>query len=157
MICLWQWKYFFILLPNFFHNSVFCDSAAGCFCWPRNQTILQSPNLTQWLTHLRNSFVLTKWHDWQSETPIFSSEKTTIDGSSSPFFSTRDRKLHFVQNFFHTVRKDLNLANKKFVITHTSRISIENWVECWKSQKSGLTYVNSCICFIFIYRNFIEL
>ena len=116
----------------------------GVFADPETKTILQSPNLTQWLTHLRNSFVLTKWHDWQSETPIFSSEKTTIDSSSSSPFSTRDRKLHFVQNFFHTVRKDLNLANKKFVITHTSRISIENWVECWKSQKSGLTYVNSC-------------
>ena len=29
-------------------------------------------HLTQWLTQSRNSFVLTNWHDWQSETPIFS-------------------------------------------------------------------------------------
>ena len=44
---------------------------------PENLTILYgnktSPNLTQWLTHLKNSFVLTKWQ-WlsKSETPIFS-------------------------------------------------------------------------------------
>ena len=123
----WWWQWFAYgsenissyCYPTFFITEFFVTQQQGVFADPETKTILQSPNLTQWLTHLRNSFVLTKWHDWQSETPIFSSEKTTIDSSSSPFFHPRpDRKLHFVQNFFHTVRKDLNLANKKFVITH---------------------------------------
>ena len=94
----WWWQWFaygsenissYCYYPTFFITEFFVTQQQGVFADPETKTILQSPNLTQWLTHLRNSFVLTKWHDWQSETPIFSSEKTTIDSSSSPFFHPR--------------------------------------------------------------------
>ena len=153
MICLWQWKYFFILLlPNFFHNWVFLWLSSRVFLLTQKP----KPSCKVPIWH-------SGWHTWETllclpsgmigkaKRPFFRVKKPQLT-AVVVLFSTRDRKLHFVRNFFHTVRKDLNLANKKFVITHTSRISIENWVECWKSQKSGLTYVNSCICFIFIYR-----
>ena len=96
----WLWKNKIILLSSLLHFPHFfswCSKIQGLlhglaskkfFPWklkkkscrlfdPENLTILYgnktSPNLTQWLTHLKNSFVLTKWQ-WlsKSETPIFS-------------------------------------------------------------------------------------
>ena len=137
--------------PTFFITQFFVTQQQGVFADPETKPSCKVP-----IWH-------SGWHTWETllclpsgmigkaKRPFFRVKKPQLT-AVVVLFSTRDRKLHFVRNFFHTVRKDLNLANKKFVITHTSRISIENWVECWKSQKSGLTYVNSCICFIFIYR-----
>ena len=119
MICLWQWKYFFILLlPNFFHNWVFLWLSSRVFLLTQKP----KPSCKVPIWH-------SGWHTWETllclpsgmigkaKRPFFRVKKPQLT-AVVVLFSTRDRKLHFVQNFFHTVRKDLNLANKKFVITH---------------------------------------